>query len=158
VPLAAIYSSPLERALATASPIAARHGLDVCTVDALNEVDFGEWNGLTFEELSTLPAWQRFNESRGSADVPGGERAVDVQRRMVAALDDLRRRHDGQVIAAVSHADVIRAAALHATATPLDEWHRFEISPASITTLAYEDGTLRLLAVNVTGRPPVYEL
>jgi probable phosphoglycerate mutase len=157
VPLAAIYSSPLERAVATASPIAAAHGLDVRTLDALNEVDFGEWTGLTFDELSKLPGWRRFNECRGSAEVPRGERASDVQRRIVAALDDLRRHHEAQVIAAVSHADVIRAAVLSVTATPLDDWHRFEISPASITTIAYEDGNPNLVAVNVTGRPPVYD-
>jgi broad specificity phosphatase PhoE len=157
VPLAAIYSSPLERAVATASPIAASHGLDLRIVDELNEVKFGEWTGLTFEELSKIAGWRRFNEARGSADVPGGERASDVQRRIVAALDHLRRTHEGHVIAAVSHADVIRAAVLHVTRTPLDEWHRFEIGPASITCIAYDDGNPTLLAANITGRPPVYE-
>lgn len=169
VPLAAIYSSPLERALATASPIAATHALEVRALDALNEVDFGEWTGCTLEELSALAAWRDFNAARGSADVPGGERAIDVQRRIVAALDRLRQRHAGAIlpqgtgkgpqqathenkhspiIAAVSHAEVIRAAVLHATATPLDLWHRFEIAPASITTVGYDDGHARLLAVN----------
>jgi broad specificity phosphatase PhoE len=157
VPLAAVYSSPLERAIATASPIAAAHGLEVRTLDALNEVNFGEWTGLTFEELSVVPAWRRFNERRGSAEVPRGERAADVQRRIVAALGDLHHHHQGQAIAAVSHADVIRAAVLHVTATPLDDWHRFEIGPASITTIGYDEGNPTLLDVNVVGRMPVYE-
>jgi broad specificity phosphatase PhoE len=148
VPLAAVYSSPLERTLATASPLAAAQALHVCTLDALNEVDFGEWSGLTLEELATIPGWRDFNRSRASADVPGGERAADVQHRIVTALEELQQRHAGEVIAAVSHGDVIRAAVLHVAATPLDLWHRFEISPASITTLVYDDGNPTLLGVN----------
>jgi len=153
VPLAAVYSGPLERTLATAAPIAATHALEVRTLDGLNEVDFGEWTGLTFAQLSTLPDWRAFNDFRAGANVPGGERAADVQHRIITALSDLERRHAGEVIAAVSHGDVIRAAVLHVTATPLNLWHRFEISPASITTIAYDDGNPRLLAVNdVPGR------
>lgn len=153
VPLAAVYSSPLERSLATASPIAASHALEVRILDALNEVDFGEWTGLTFDELSRLAGWRDFNQCRANAGVPGGERAADVQQRIVTALDDLQRRHAGEVIATVSHGDVIREAVLHAAATPLDLWHRFEISPASITSIAYDDGNPTLLAVNqVPGR------
>ncbi len=147
-PLTAIYSSPLERARATASAIAAPHRIRVQTLDALDEVHFGEWSGLTFEELSTVPGWREFNQTRGTANVPGGERAEQVQRRIMTALDHLQRRHDGETIAVVSHADVIRAAVLDVTATPLDLWHRFEIDPASITTIAYEEGRPRLVAVN----------
>jgi broad specificity phosphatase PhoE len=158
VPLTAIYSSPLERALGTASPIAASHGLEVRIDHALNEVDFGEWTGLTFDALARLPGWRRFNESRGSADVPGGERAPEMQRRIVSALADLGRRHQGQVIAAVSHAELIRAAVLHATGAPLRDWQRVEISPASITTIQYEGDDGRLIAVNVTGGAPVDEI
>jgi probable phosphoglycerate mutase len=152
VPLAAVYSSPLERALATASPIASTHALDVCALEALNEVDFGEWTGLTFKELSTRPGWRDFNESRRTATVPGGERAIDVQHRIVTALDMLRQRHPAAIIAVVTHAEVIRAAVLHATATPLDLWHRVEIHPASITTMVYDDGHTTLLAVNEAPR------
>lgn len=153
VPLAAVYSSPLERARATADPIARAHALDVNELDSLNEVDFGEWTGRTLEELSAIPGWARFNASRADADVPGGERAVDVQRRIVGALDQLQRRHDGEIVAAVSHGDVIRGAVLYAAATPLDLWYRFEISPASISVIAYHEGQPRLLGVNeVPGR------
>jgi broad specificity phosphatase PhoE len=148
VPLTAVYSSPLERAIATASPIASVHALKVRALEALNEVDYGEWTGLTFEKLSGVAGWREFNESRASAVVPGGECAPDLQRRIITALDTLQRRHTGEVIAAVSHGEVIRSAVLHVTRTPLDLWQQFEISPASITTIAYEDHHPTLLGIN----------
>lgn len=148
VAIAAVYSSPMERAVATAEPIARDRMMPVQIADGLTEVDFGEWTGLTFAELDAKPEWQRFNRQRGTAVVPGGEAAADVQRRVVAALRALASRHPGETIVAVSHADVIRNAVLDAAATPLDLWHRFEISPASITAISFTDGEPRLLTVN----------
>jgi probable phosphoglycerate mutase len=148
VELSAVYSSPLERALATAAPLASDRRLDVQIDEELLEVDFGDWTGLSFEELDALPEWQRFNRERGRAVVPNGESAADVQRRIVAALARLAARHRGETIAAVSHGDVIRNAVLHAAGTPLDLWRRFEISPASVTSVSYEEEAPRLLTVN----------
>jgi probable phosphoglycerate mutase len=145
----AIYSSPIERAFESAEPLAASRSLPISIAEGLTEVDFGEWTGLSFEDLAERSDWQRFNDARSTAVVPGGERASDVQSRIVTTLDDLRTRHDGESIAVVSHADVIRSAVLHVARTSLDHWYRFEISPGSITTITYEvNGVARLLGVN----------
>ncbi len=147
--LDAIYSSPIERALETAAPLAAERCLPVTIVEGLIEVDFGEWTGMSFADLSARNDWRRFNDARATAAVPGGECAADVQRRVIATLADLHRLHRGGSIAAVSHADVIRSAVLHIAGTSLDCWYRFEISPGSITTITYEgNGNARLLGVN----------
>ena len=147
--LDAIYSSPVERAFETAEPLAASRRLPIVVLDGLIEVDFGEWTGMSFDDLSARSDWQQFNDARSTAIVPGGERASDVQSRVLATLDDLRRRHRGAAVAAVSHADVIRSAVLHIAGASLDGWYRFEISPGSITTVTYErNGTARLLGVN----------
>jgi probable phosphoglycerate mutase len=147
--LDAIYSSPIERALETAEPLADDQSLPITIVAGLIEVDFGEWTGMSFDDLSARNDWRRFNDARATATVPGGECAADVQRRVIAALADLHRLHRGGSIAAVSHADVIRSAVLHIAGTSLDCWYRFEISPGSITTVTYEgNGTARLLGVN----------
>lgn len=147
-PIAAIVSSPLERALETAEPLARSRGLAITTDDDLIEVEFGAWTGLTFEELARLPEWVRFNTHRAAADVPGGERPTEVQARIVAAMDRLRQRHPGQTIAAVTHADVIRAAVLHYAGASLDMVHRIEINPASITAVVFVGGEPRLQFVN----------
>ena len=147
--LDAIYSSPIERAFETAEPLAASRSLPIAILHGLIEVDFGEWTGMRFDDLSARDDWRRFNDRRATAIVPGGESAADVQRRIIATLEDLQRLHVGGAIAAVSHADVIRSAVLHIAGTSLDHWYRFEISPGSITTVTYEgNGTARLVGVN----------
>jgi broad specificity phosphatase PhoE len=149
-PLAAIYSSPLERALATARPLAAARNLEAQIREDLNEVDFGQWTGMTFDELSDVPEWREFNRNRLTAAVPGGERACDVQSRILAALDHLRLKHEGQMFAVVSHADVIRAAVLHYAGISLQLFHTIEIDTASVTAVELA-ATPRLLFVNSRG-------
>ena len=148
LPITLIVSSPLERAIETAEPLARARGLTTTADEGLIEVDFGEWTGLTFHDLARRPDWQAFNARRTAADVPGGERAPAVQARIVSTLERLGPRIRGTTIAAVSHADVIRAAVLHYAGAPLDMVHRIEISPASVTAVAFGAEGPRLRYVN----------
>jgi broad specificity phosphatase PhoE len=152
-PLAAVYSSPLERALATAQPLASARNLAVQVREDLNEVDFGQWTGMTFDQLSRVPEWREFNRTRLTAMVPGGEQAGEVQSRIVGALDRLRMTHEGQMFAVVSHADVIRAAVLQYAGISLQQFHTIEIDTASITAVEFA-ATPRLLFVNSRGPFP----
>ena len=141
--LAAIYSSPLERAIETAEPLARDRGLRVEPLMELIEIDFGSWTGARFEDLAEDPHWVRFNRHRSMAAVPGGERAADAQARIARAIDEVAVRHRNQTIAFVTHADVIRLAILHIAGAPIDFIHRFEISPASITAVdLHDDGSV----------------
>ena len=79
--LTAVLSSPQERAVETAAPIAARAGLEVAVDPGLAELDLGEWTGARFGTLHDDPRWRAFNVFRGSAPVPGGESMLDVQAR-----------------------------------------------------------------------------
>jgi broad specificity phosphatase PhoE len=148
VNLSAVYSSPLPRAIETAAPLARDRGLRVEPMLELVEVEFGEWTGARFEDLAGDPRWTRFNQNRSMADVPGGERATEVQARIAHALELARERHPNQTLVFVSHADVIRYAVLHILGAPLDFVHRFEISPASITSVALHEHGATLLSVN----------
>jgi broad specificity phosphatase PhoE len=150
VDVAAVYSSPLDRALETAAPLAQERGLRVEPRMDLIEVDFGDWTGVAFQQLESDPRWLRFNRQRALADVPGGERAPQVQARIVAAIDQLRTRHPNQTIALVSHADVIRLAVLYAAGAPIDFIHRFEISPASVTCVVVHEDGITVKYVNAT--------
>jgi broad specificity phosphatase PhoE len=152
--LAAVYSSPLERAVHTARALADTHSLPVICRDALTDLDFGAWTGLSFENLSGLDSWRQFNAHRATAAVPGGETALEVRARIVAALNRFRLCHENETIAVVTHLDVIRTAVLYCAGMSLDLLDRFEVSPASVTALALGDAGWRVLAVNEREEPP----
>jgi probable phosphomutase (TIGR03848 family) len=150
--IAAIYSSPLERARQTAEPLARRLGLRIEICQPLSELDFGDWTGRTMAELEADPAWRRFNTQRAATRPPGGELMLEVQARMVAELERIRRLHPDASVAVVSHGDVIRAAVLHYAGIPLDFYSRIEIYPASISIIELDENGPRLIRLNeVTG-------
>jgi broad specificity phosphatase PhoE len=144
----AVYTSPLQRARETADAIASSGALPVRADDRLTEMDFGEWTGRAFVDLDALPQWQQFNTRRSEAQVPGGESARQMQERVVAALDAIVSAHHGRTIAAVSHADVIRAAILHYVGASLDCVHRVTIDPASVSVVALTKAGPRILLLN----------
>jgi broad specificity phosphatase PhoE len=117
VGLAAVYSSPLRRALETAQAVAAEHGLDPVAVDALREVDVGSWQGLTRVEIETqfpeqFARWLDYDQ--GWED---GESYEGMGRRAVAALLELAVAHEDERILAVTHGGPIRAAFAFADGT-----------------------------------------
>jgi broad specificity phosphatase PhoE len=144
----AIYSSPLERAQETAGVIAQGLELSYEISEALTEVDFGSWTGLSLEELDRMPQWRRFNTLRSVTPAPSGEFMLQAQARIVRVLECLRARHKSQLFAVVSHADVIRAAMAHFLGIPLDLVHRLDISPASISAVAMEEDYIGVLGIN----------
>lgn len=144
----ALVASPLERSLETAAPIGAGLGLTPQIEPALGEMAFGEWTGRSFEELERVPAWKAFNVCRSAARVPGGETMLETQARAVAALERLRECYGDATLAIVSHGDVLRAVVAHYLGLSIDLLQRFEIEPASITTLDVSPHGARLIRLN----------
>lgn len=157
VPLAAIYSSPLERSLETAQPLAEAHGLGVKVRDGLGETRFGAWTGRELKELQDEELWPVVQAYPGGARFPGGESLSQVQARMVAELDAIRDAHPGQVIAVVSHSDPIKLAAAHYVGLHLDLFQRLTISPASVTAFALLRFGPRLICLNYNQNLPSFE-
>jgi broad specificity phosphatase PhoE len=149
--IAAVYSSPLERARETAAPIAGAVGCDVRIDDGLLELDVGSWTGLELKAATKRPEWATIQRYPSGFSFPDGESFLAMQARVVATLDRLRTAHPGETIVAVSHADPIRAAVAHAMGTHLDLFQRVVISPCSLTAIAYGDGGPMVLTVNTTG-------
>lgn len=152
-PIAAIYSSPLERALQTAEPAAASLRLPVHKSEALSEFDFGEWSGMTLAELQERNDWKMFNLFRSSTRAPGGELMTEVQTRVVTELDRLGRKHEGQTLALFSHADAIKAVLMHYLGMPIDHIQRLEISPASISIVHLHAWGVQVWSINSTPEP-----
>jgi probable phosphoglycerate mutase len=144
----ALYVSPLQRAGETADAIAEALGLQPVPEPALNEIDFGRWTGLGFDELGGQPGWAEWNRARDQHRPPGGESMLEAQARIVAWMDSVRRTHDGETLAAVSHCDLIKAAAAHALGLPLDHYDRFDVAPGSLSVVLAGDWGLKLQSLN----------
>jgi len=106
----AIYTSTMQRAIATAEPLAQRAGLPIRKIAALGEIAYGEWEGKSQEEVArTAPAaFQRWLDDPASHGTPGGETAFQVAARALPVIDRIREDHpDGNVLV-VSHKATIR--------------------------------------------------
>jgi probable phosphoglycerate mutase len=148
VPLAAVYSSPLERALDTATAIARRHGMEVRPHEAFGEIRFGDWTGRALSELDKEEHWQRWNTVRGLTRAPHGELTLEVQLRMYDGLIELRDRHPEQNVAVVSHGDPIRAIIAHLAGMPIDLALRLRVDTASVSVVRLGDWAPEIMGVN----------
>jgi probable phosphomutase (TIGR03848 family) len=151
IPIAAIYSSPLERAIETAEPVAKRHQLGTIICEDFLEIDFGKWTNCSFEELQIEKQFHLFNSFRSATRIPGGELMLEAQARIVAGLQKLCIQHPNETVAVVSHSDLIKAAITYYAGIPLDLFQRIEISPASVNIVEVYEETARIILVNDVG-------
>lgn len=144
-----VVASPRRRTQETAAEICRACGnLTLRTEPALDEIEFGAWSGQAFEALDSDPAWRRWNADRGRSRPPGGETMLEAQARAAIWFEGLDRTR-AQPLAAVSHADLIKALVAHLIGLPIHFFDRFEISPASMTTLTlWPGGGVRLEGLN----------
>lgn len=149
--ISAIYSSPLERALETAAPLADALGLQTSISNDFIEMDFGEWTNCAIEDVMKDERFRHFNSFRSCTRIPGGETMLEAQARMIAGLEKLRLEHREQTVAVVSHGDLVKAAVAYYAGIHLDLFQRIEIDPASVSIITVYDETARILQVNDTG-------
>jgi probable phosphoglycerate mutase len=149
VPFDAIYSSPLERALETAAPLANQRRLSIIKIPELGEVRYGDWQGHPFAELASVELWRRFNDFRSSTAAPGGELMLETQARMVRGLTAIAAAHPGGSVAVFSHGDAIKSALMHILGIPLDFHLRLEIPPASVSIVEMSPDFARVTGINV---------
>ena len=148
-PIKAIYSSPLERALETAAPLARAVGLEVIPRPGLIETDIGEWAGKTFKSLGRLKVWRAVQFTPSRVRFPGGESFQETQFRICQELETLSAQHEPKdLIACFSHADPIKMAAAYHLGMPLDTFQRLMVSTCSITALMIGEHSSRLLTLN----------
>jgi broad specificity phosphatase PhoE len=147
----AIYSSPMERTIETATPVADVLQLPIVTMDDFLEIDFGEWTNQTHEDLDKMRGFKLFNTFRSSTQIPGGELMIDAQSRVIKGLQKLLLKHPNQTVAVVSHGDPIKSAITWYAGIHLDLFHRIEISPASVSIIELYDETARIMLLNHTG-------
>lgn len=151
LPIAAIYTSPLERCVETATAVAQPRGLQLRLVEQIGEVRYGEWQGAELQELYKHELWPGVQFYPSGTRFPNGETLGEAQMRMVQALDGLRAQHPREMIAVCSHADIIKLAVAYYIGMHIDLFQRLTINPCSLTALSFERMGPRLLAFNDTG-------
>ena len=137
--IAAVYTSPLERARRTAEIAAGGLGVPLVPVDDLRELSLGEWEGRTVEEIRALPGdpYARWVRDPVTCLPPGGEPLPVVQTRVVSAMAGIAAAHpNGQQVLIVSHGGVISAYLAHCLGLPLSSIWRLTLSNGSITEVA----------------------
>ena len=152
-PLAAIYSSPLERALETAAPIAAGRGLEIQSIPDLMDTDVGQWQAEELKKLYKLPEWKTVQQAPSRFTFPGGESFLACQARMVAVFESLAQKHgDEELVAVVFHADPVKLVLAYYLGMPLDTFQRLGCDTASLSILRLVKGGAQVSGINL--KPP----
>ena len=135
-PIVAVWSSPLERALATASPIAAAHDLPIRVDDELIEWKMADdWAGIGWDDLPTERPGELEAYLEHPLDMPFASESLEaLAQRMRAALTAIAARHDGDVVV-VSHQDPVQAARLSLTGRDLSNQHVDKPRHGTVITL-----------------------
>ena len=153
VPIKAIYSSPLERAVETAEPIAQGRKLEIQLRPDLMDNDIGTWQGRTLKQLSRTKKWKVVQHAPSRFTFPGGESFLQTQTRIASCLDEIAASHKPKdIVAVVFHADPIKLAVAHYLGIPLDHFQRLACDTGSVTVLYLSEMGAHLLKLNQ--RPP----
>jgi probable phosphoglycerate mutase len=148
LPLEAVYSSPLARALDTARPIAAAHELAPAVVDLLKELHAGIFQGKTWDEVRQQHPAEAAAWAAQDPDfrIPGGESRRELMVRGRAALEAIRSGGFEQV-AVVAHGGLLSAALKALLCIPAER-NPFSFHNASISQVVWNDGTVKLATFN----------
>jgi broad specificity phosphatase PhoE len=149
---AAVYSSPLARAVVTAEAIAGHFALSVQIHAGLADIDYGQWQGLTPDEARArwpeiVDAW---HNAPHTARIPGGETLDDLSARAMAAVNELAARHAGQSIVLVGHTVVNRVILLGVLGLGNDRFWRLRQDTCAVNVFEAEGGDFTLVTLNDT--------
>ena len=153
VPIKAIYSSPLERAMETATPIAQARKLDIIQEPGMLESNVGKWQGQSIRRLALTKYWKIVQNAPSRAGHPGGESFLQTQTRIASALDAICAKYKPRdIIVCVFHSDPIKLAVAHYIGLPLDRFQRLGCDTGSLTMLYIGESGASLMKLNQ--RPP----
>ena len=139
--ISAIYCSPLRRAVQTAEAIAQRRQTAIRPTEKLNDMDFGEWEGLTRDEVKARYAdiYATWLEKPDQAQIPGAESLDSIRKRAMSALDEIMEQHKSGTVALVTHRAVTKV--LICALLDLDNSHFWNIDhdTCGVTTFIYNN-------------------
>lgn len=147
----AVYSSPLKRAVKTARTIAYPHKIGVITTQSLNDLNFGEWEGLSVTEVQEKYAtlFTEWIEKPHMVEIPSGERLDDVRERVLSLVDDIINLYKGTVVL-VSHRVVHKVLILALLGIDNSYFWNIKLDTAAMSTIVYENNRWVLTEHNNT--------
>ena len=150
--ISVVYSSPLQRAVRTADAIAAPHRLKVKITENLNDIDCGEWEGLTLAEVKERydDIYQDWVDTPEQMRLPGGESLEDVRNRALPFVKDaVTRTRDGKIVL-VSHRAVNKVVICALLGLDNSFFWNFKLDTASICRFTFDGNRTTLISHNDT--------
>ena len=141
-----IVTSPLRRAIESADIVSARLGLPIERSSALEEVRFGDWQGLTYEAVSSDPRYIAFSENPEARPTPGGETIRDVQRR---GLEGLAEITGSETVLVISHGDIIRSILCFFLGISVRDFRRLRVDNAGLSAVTTEAAGVQVRFLNL---------
>lgn len=157
MPVRAIYSSPLERAVETAEPLVEALNLEKILRSDLTDIDPGDWTGKSIKSLRRSRLWKGIQETPSRFQFPHGETYGQAQARITEAMDVIVNEQPDGLVAIFFHADPIKLAVTHYLGLPLDNFQRLSVNPGSVTVLRMDGSAPKLLAANLMPPFPLPE-
>ena len=156
IPLKAVYSSPLERAVETAEPIVEGRKLEIQLRPELMDNDIGKWQGRSLKQLNRTKIWKKVQQAPSRFKFPEGESFLETQTRIASCLDGIAASNKPKdIVAVVFHADPIKLAVAHYMGIPLDHFQRLACDTGSVTVLYLSEMGAHLIKLN---QQPPFEL
>lgn len=148
----AIYASPMKRVHQTLSPYLTNGAPKPVVMPKLHEVDFGDWTGLTFEQVE-----QRFGsrastwlDKLAAGGIPNAEPAAAYRARIEPCVREILQGHAGQRVAVFCHGGVIRQILAILLDLPLPKTAGFEIDYTSVTEVEVHPHRAEVQLLNFT--------
>jgi probable phosphomutase (TIGR03848 family) len=154
IPIKAIYSSPLERAMETAAPIANARKLQIHQEPDLMDADIGKWQGKSIKIVRLTKVWKIVQQAPSRFRFPEGESFPEIQTRITSVLEQIIKQYNKpqDVVAVIFHADPIKLAVSHFLGLALDNFQRLSCDTGSLTAIFAGDSGANLVKLNQ--RPP----
>ena len=149
-PVDAVYASPMRRAQQTLAPLEAHCPRPPVVLQELREVDFGDWTGLSWEQVHARFGVRAFDwlQQLQAAAIPNAESGTAFRNRVEPALRRVVRSHAGQTVAIVCHGGVVRVMLSVLLNLPLEQTASFEIDYASLTRVEVHEHRTEVTLLN----------
>ncbi len=150
--LDAVYASDLSRALVTAEQVARHFGCVVQPEPSLREMNFGEWEGLTYKQIAAQwpEAMGTFFQRPDMLEIPGGEGFAVLQERAVKCIEEIVASNVGKTVAVVAHGAILRTILTHVLHMPLRYVWTIRQDNTAVNILRYDEGNCMVELVNST--------